>query len=455
MRQKVLIISHDLIGEQMAGPAIRCWELAKQLAAVCDVTVTSKLEVSRTHPDFHVISFLRSNSRLLEQAREADVLVIQGWVLRLCPELAQLGKYLVVDLYDPFIFEHYPHFETMGPRRDETFLEFVSVLDEQMLLGDYFVCANERQRDMWFGRFCSLGRLTPDLFAQDPSMKRLIGLVPFGLPEAPPVSEKRVLRGVVPGIDEGDFVLLWGGGVWNWFDPLTVIRAVAELSRDRSDIKLYFMGVKHPNPEIPEMAMTNRAVDLARELGVLDRFVFFNHGWVSYEDRQAYLAEVDAGVSSHFDSIETRFSFRTRVLDYLWAGLPILTTEGDGMAELVGQERLGEVMRYEDVEGWKQAIRTLADDAAHRAAVRERVTAIAPDFRWSRAVQPLLDYCQSPYRAPQSLKTSQRLSFPHVMVSKLRNSPVAKGFSVLRHEGPVSLVRQGTAFLKRRLVGQR
>lgn len=455
MRQKVLIISHDLIGERMAGPAIRCWELARQLSAVCDVTITSKLEVGRHHPDFVVTSFNRSNAQLLEQARQADVLVMQGWVLRLCPELSELGKYLVVDLYDPFIFEHYPHFETMGARRDETFKDFLAVLDEQMLLGDYFLCANERQRDMWFGRFCALGRLTPDLFAQDPSMKRLIGLVPFGLPDEVPTSPNRVLRGVVPGINEDDFVLLWGGGVWNWFDPLTVIRAVAELSLSRADIKLYFMGVKHPNPEIPEMAMTTRAIDLARELGVLDRFVFFNHGWVSYEERQAYLVEVDAGVSSHMDSIETRFSFRTRVLDYLWAGLPILTTEGDGMAELVAAERLGEVIRYGDVEGWKQAILHLASEREHAAAIRKRVQATAPRFRWAEAAKPLLAYCAAPYRTPRSMKIAGSNGDHVVSIPSARHSLAQKSLDVLRHEGIGPFVRKGVRFVMRGLVQYR
>lgn len=439
----------------MAGPAIRCWELAKQLASACDVTVTSKLPVARSHPDFMVRSFNRSNAELLAQAREAEILIVQGWVLRLCPELAELGKYLVVDLYDPFIFEHYPHFETAGARRDETFLDFVGVLDEQMLLGDYFLCANERQRDMWFGRFCALGRLTPTLFAEDPSMKRLIGLVPFGLPEEPPVSEKRVLRGVVPGIGEEDFVLLWGGGIWNWFDPLTVIRAVAEIAKERSDIKLYFMGVKHPNPEIPDMEMTTRAVDLAKELSVLDRTVFFNHGWVSYDERQGFLREVDAGVSSHFDSIETRFSFRTRVLDYLWAGLPILNTVGDGMAELVNGENLGHVIAYEDVEGWKQAILSLADQRNRAAEVGARVRDVAPRFYWSQAAKPLLEYCRAPYRTPRSLKVEQLSADATVRIPELRNSLFDKSLDVLRHEGPVNLAKKAFAYLKRGLAANR
>ena len=41
----------------------------------------------------------------------------------------------------------------------------------------------------------------------------------------PPSSDPPVVRGVLPGIDADDRLLLWGGGIWNWFDPLTVPRA--------------------------------------------------------------------------------------------------------------------------------------------------------------------------------------------------------------------------------------
>lgn len=443
---RVLIITHDLVAERMAGPAIRCWELATQLSRACEVTLTSKLPVSRESANFRVLTFNRNGATLLAQAAEADVLIVQGWMLDDYPALAKLGKYLVVDLYDPFVFESYPHFEAQGAHRDEAYRQFVRVMDGQMRLGDYFICANERQRDMWLGRFCALARLTPELFAQDASMNRLIGLVPFGLPDTEPLAPQPVMRGVVPGIEQDDFIMLWGGGVWNWFDPLSVIRAVAELSEVRSDIKLFFMGTQHPNPEIPEMAMTNQAVALAESLGVLGRSVFFNHGWVSYDDRQAYLAEADVGISAHFDSIETRFSFRTRVLDYLWAGLPILTTCGDGMAELVAREDLGEVVPYQDVDGWKQAILRVVDDPARADTLKARVLKAREGFRWSVVAQPLLEYCQQPYRTP-------RLDMP--VTSRRMPSILSKSLQVVRREGVMPFLRKGVRFIGRNLGGAR
>ena len=448
MARKLLIVTHDLVGQKMAGPAIRCWELARQLCGTLEVTLTSKLPVERSHPDFRVTTFA-DDAALIAQAAEADILLLQGFMLRHHPRLGTLGKYLVIDLYDPFILESYPHYASLGPARDATYLESVYALDEQMLLGDYFLCASERQRDMWLGRFCALARLTPELFGQDPSMGRLLGLVPFGLPDAPPETAKPVLKGVVPGIHEDDFVLLWGGGVWNWFDPLTVIRAVAAIGETRQDVKLYFLGMKHPNPEIPEMAMASEAIALATELGVKDRLVFFNHDWVDYEARQGYLAESDAGVSAHFDSLETRFSFRTRVLDYFWAGLPVLTTEGDGMAELVAKDGLGEVIPYQDVAGWQRAILALVEDRDRATAVAARVTAFSERFRWSRVVGPLAAYCQAPYHTPKSLKPTPD-AVQVVPAAGAAPSLFEKGLRVFRQEGAGVLVKKGLGYVRKR-----
>ena len=136
-----------------------------------------------------------------------------------------------------------------------------------------------------------------------------------------------MLKGIVPGIEDNDKVLLWGGGIWDWLDPLTVIRAVERLALNRNDVRLFFLGLRHPNPGVPQMEMERRALALTEELNLRDRVVFFNENWVPYEERGSYLLEADIGVSAHFDDLETRFAYRTRLLDYIWARLPIVTSQ--------------------------------------------------------------------------------------------------------------------------------
>jgi glycosyltransferase involved in cell wall biosynthesis len=82
----------------------------------------------------------------------------------------------------------------------------------------------------------------------------------------------------------------------------------------------------------------------------IDNGIVFNSEWVPYDRRQDFLLEADLGVSMHFENLETRLSFRTRFLDYIWAGLPCVATEGDVFAEWIAATGTGRVVPYRDVE---------------------------------------------------------------------------------------------------------
>ena len=96
-----------------------------------------------------------------------------------------------------------------------------------------------------------------------------------------------------------------------------------------------FLGLRHPNPAVPEMPVATELQALSAQLGLTGKHVFFNPGWVPYERRADFLLDADVAVSTHLDHLETRYSFRSRVLDYLWAGLPMVLTAGDVLADEV------------------------------------------------------------------------------------------------------------------------
>jgi hypothetical protein len=127
--------------------------------------------------------------------------------------------------------------------------------------------------------------------------------------------------------------------------------------------------------------------------------VIFNDEWVAYEDRVNYLLEADVGVTTHLDHLETRFSFRTRVLDYLWAGLPTISSTGDGFSDLIQQEQLGLTVPPGQVDALAQAILTLAADADLRLKYAANARRVAQAFEWERVAQPLVEFCRAPQHA--------------------------------------------------------
>ena len=367
----------------MAGPAIRAWHFAEELAgAGHEVRLASLAGADRAHDAFEVAVAGPEELRTHEQWM--DVLVFQGGLLRIHPFMAETDKPIVADVYDPF------HLENLEESPDQV-EHLTGVLNDQLLRGDFFLCASERQRDFWLGSLTAIGRVNGETYRDHASLRRLIDVVPFGLPATSPQhGAEPALRGVVPGIDDSSKVLLWAGGVYGWFDPLTLVHAVERLRPEIPELRLHFLGLRNPNPAIPE---TPLVADLRRTAGPT---VSFNEGWVDYDRRGDYLLEADVGVSAHLDHIETAFSFRTRILDYLWAGLPIVTTAGDSFAELVERHGLGATAPAGDVDAMATAIRTTLDHP------RTGITEVAQQFEWPNAVRPLLDFCRSPRRAPDA-----------------------------------------------------
>ncbi|MEM7016000.1 MAG: glycosyltransferase [Pseudomonadota bacterium] len=393
----ILLLCADVITERMAGPAIRYWEFAKTLSKSHKVTLASPNDHPDTlvpPPNVELVPHMPENIDAL--CDNHDVIVFQGNILEGYERLRRSDKVLVADLYDPLPLEGLEHHKngSFDHALEVHDLE-VRIINDQLRLADYVLCASERQRDLWLGGLMTLRRLNPHNYERA-DLDHPVVTVPFGIPDFPP---KRTGQGLSNLLDnQSDFVMLWGGGIWEWFDPLTVIRAVHRLKEEKPGLRMVFLGAKHPNPLIPIMPMQNEAEKLARELGLYGKEVIFQEGWVKYDELSNYFLDANIGISAHFDTLETYFSFRTRILHYLWAGKPIITTRGDILAQQVEQYGAGITVDYESTESWVQAIRRLSDPSFYEQCVKG-VEALAAQYTWSKVTQPLLDICEKPHRS--------------------------------------------------------
>jgi hypothetical protein len=129
----------------------------------------------------------------------------------------------------------------------------------------------------------------------------------------------------------------------------------------------------------------------------MDRSIVFIE-WVPYDDREALLNEADIGVSLHPIHIETRYSIRTRMLDYIWARLPILSTSGDITSEWVEQYHLGVVVPPFDVDAVAQGLIELLGRS--KLEWRSNFDPLMDELNWSKVVEPLRNYCLEGAYAP-------------------------------------------------------
>jgi len=457
LERNLLIISNEVVSKEMAGPAIRVWNFAKVLSEHMNVTLAIPNKVEFPEQSFRIIQF-KNDGNLREIMEGSDIILCNGMTFtKHYNGIKQSNKYLIIDIYDPY------NLATLAEYSKRTIKEKLEVyksiqyyFNEQFYYGDFFICASERQRDFWLGMLAALNRVNPYSYNQDPTLKRMISVVPFGLPTNKPMHTREVLKGVIKGIEKNDFVVIWGGGIYNWFDPLTLIKAMARIYEMRKDIKLFFMGVKHPNPEVRELQLVDETVNLAKKLGIYEKNVFFNFGWVEYEDRQNYLMESDVGIITHPEHIETRFSFRTRILDYLWTGLPIISTVGDSLSDLVERKGLGFAVGEENVDDIVRAITRLADDEVFYRKCISNIQQVARDFKWEKVCRPIIDFCKDPVFSAErnAIREDDTGQIISVYKHKKSNKPgvylVKRFFYHIGHGGFRKAVRYSSNYLKQR-----
>src|SRR5205085_1367745 len=253
MTRALLVCPEPLGHKQPAGVGIRFLEMARVLRADGhDVTLVSPPIVPE---------------RFRELTAAHDVAVVQGHIGN---ELFAHGQRIptVVDLYDPYIIENLHYHE----RLPQAFPHDHETLMQSLQRGDFFLCASDAQRHFYLGALLAAGRLNPDAFARDPTLLELIAVAPFGVPPPRPRATH----------DRSSPRVLFGG-IYDWYDPILAIEAVATARGKSSRMTLTFNT--HPNPELTPQGKLTEAMQHVRRRSY--EFVRFEP-WVPYEERGAY-----------------------------------------------------------------------------------------------------------------------------------------------------------------------
>jgi len=446
----LLIVSHDVVGRKMAGTGMRYLEMARALKDALDVTLALPAPTELAVPGLNIAVYQETRPGSLQVLVEnSDIALISGYMVEKFPFLETTSTRLAVDLYDPMVLENL-HYYLDEPLEAQNALNrhAVSIMNRLARLGDFFLCGNERQRDFWLGVLAANGRINPLTYRQDSSLRALIDVVGLGFPDRLPRRAKPYLRGVHPQVPEDARIVLWGGGIWNWLDPLTLVRAWPQVVARHPQARLVFLGTRHPNPQVPVHAMAEKTIALAEEIGEKERSIIFLE-WVSYEEREALLLEADVGVALHPIHVETRYSARTRVLDYLWARLPVLITEGDVTSEWVQVYGLGEVVPEADPEAVAAALDALL--SRPKEAFAPAFEPLLQRFSWPQVVQPLLAYCRNGDYAPDR-RERRPLDVASRGTSPLDHSRLVKAVFIWRTQGVRAVLHRAWRFIQWKLA---
>ena len=362
---RVLLVCPEPLGHrQPAGIGIRFLEIANVLRGA-----GHSVEILSPDRGLDAENILRGTS-------EADVAVVQGHVANdLFAHMKPLP--VVVDLYDPFIVENLHYY---GERGAEVFTHDHATLVNSLLRGDLFLCASEAQRLFYLGMMLAVGRLNPVAFETDAQLDPLIRIAPFGVGPA---------RAVPSRASTAPDILF--GGIYDWYDPIIAIEAVAIARAKVPMLKLTFNT--HPNPELTPQGKTAEAIKHVKRKEY--DFVRFEP-WVAYDDRASFFDRFTLALLTFPQSIETDLAMRTRVYDYLWAGLPIITSSARGTDELLERYRCGSVIRRDDPAAFASEIVGVLTDRERYESMVGGTRSFVVHHQWQRTLRPLLDFCAKP-----------------------------------------------------------
>jgi hypothetical protein len=173
----------------------------------------------------------------------------------------------------------------------------------------------QRERFYLLGLLAASGRLSEGRRDREDPLVQVVRMTP---PNDPP--QARVRRPERTGPER---VFLLAGAFLPWYDYALLGKAINLL--DRSTKALVRVVVMGGNPRMPQQEKKVREM-LSAEIND-DRLEF--SGVVPFSRRAEYYLGADVGLVVSPNTIEDELSARTRIVDYLWAHLPVITPGRD------------------------------------------------------------------------------------------------------------------------------
>ncbi|HVT57540.1 MAG TPA: glycosyltransferase [Thermoanaerobaculia bacterium] len=411
---RIALLASEPIRRRMAGIGIRYLEFARRLSChgIETVLISPAAPAETAELELTGVELRRfERARLPELVAGCQGAVAQGQLandlLLAVPELP-----VAIDLYDPWLVENLSYAASLGldPFRNDHATWLL-----QMSRGDFFLCSSEEQRLFYLGFLTAAGRVNPELAARDPDLRTLIDAVPFGVPD-----ELAPHQPYLPPRAVGEVRLLFGG-LYDWYDPWTLLAALEGLAA-RGFPSWRLLLIRNPNPESTPQRLFSEVEKRCKKLGWWGSRVLALD-WVPAERRYDLMRDVDLLVAPHRPSLESGLALRTRLLDALAAGCPVVASAGGTMSRLLREHRAGWVVPPGDAAALGEALSEALGEARLRvpgqaegersdeapggaagpqavaAAVRQAgARRLLESFRWPRALAPLLAFCRAPWR---------------------------------------------------------
>jgi glycosyltransferase involved in cell wall biosynthesis len=204
--------------------------------------------------------------------------------------------------------------------------------------------------------------------------------------------------------------VLWCGGYNVWTDIETLFKA---LSRAMDfDPRIVFVsagaGVK-----IAQNNSYERLLQMIASSPHQQRFHML--GWQPYHEVQGLYPQADVGVNLDAWHYETFLGTRTRLVEMMQYGLPVITTLGCELSQIIQSHSLGLTFSIGDSDTFCEHILTLAREKRRLQKCSKQAQEYATHhLSFEVTTQPFLKWVNQPSFAPDRISSASKLDIREI-----------------------------------------
>lgn len=208
-------------------------------------------------------------------------------------------------------------------------------------------------------------------------------------------------------LPDDSFVVLWCGGYNVWTDVNTLFEGIQQAMDHDSRIRFLSVGgaVSLSGNQTYELLE-----DLVKGSIHQDRFHFL--GWLAPSTLPSIYSLADVGINLDAYHYETLLGTRTRIVEMLRFGLPVISTRGCELSEIVEDEKLGMTFPIGNPARLSDSILALAKDPQLKITLGENAKKItSSQLAIKETTLPLREWANHPYHAPDHDRLISPLNF--------------------------------------------
>jgi glycosyltransferase involved in cell wall biosynthesis len=402
--KRVLIVAQGPVPtpeqSHVEGGGLRAWGLAKGMRKNSrDLDVSIAFDECYRKPEHtSEIDGIRidtwNHQTISSFVRQYDSVVMSyctGEISVRVAESMRPDQQLILDCYVPIFVEYSARDSADLDREFHAYVNESKLWTRTLLRGDYFLCANAAQERYYQGVLSALGRINP-LTYHTPMLMR----VPYGIHREEPRPGDRPITRILG--DRPARKVLWFGGLYPWFDSRRLVDAVA-LVNQRVPTRLVMVGAKNPFTTHP-VFLANYQDQIAYTQLARHKDLVIMQDWVHFDQRADWYLDADLIVMVNKPGVENSLSWRTRLVDYTWANVPIVTNGGDPLSEEL--LAASAAARFDSLDPGEMArtLGKLLEDPGALATIKENLAAFRTKLFWDVLTEPLTRAIEEGGKAP-------------------------------------------------------